>query len=198
MKCPSSDSPRIAFVPGTSSVAAAPSSCVSSMSVGATTCMSCPVNCQYTWSDKSKTVNDCKQCPKGQFFSSATSSCRLCKAQCNRPYFYETVPCTETTDRQCAACGLEDSCDPVGEYLLPGNAGCPGPIDAGLFFYLFILNYKVKTSTHYTLIHSKGVRRVRQQASQQPLCGTLERGCHFDKGVVPVEVQRRVLHGHRL
>jgi hypothetical protein len=66
------------------------------------------------------------------------------------------------------------------------------------FFDLFILNYNVKTSTHYTLIHSKGVRRVRQQASQQPLCGTLERGCHLDKGVVPVEVQRRVLHGHRV
>ncbi len=134
MKCPSSDSPRIAFVPGTSSVAAAPSSCVSSMSVGATTCTSCPANRPYTWSDRSKTVSDCKQCPEGQFFSSATSSCRACKAPCNRPYFYETVPCTEAVDRQCAACGLEGSCDPVGEYLLPGNAGCPGPIDAGLFF----------------------------------------------------------------
>ena len=143
-KCPSSDSPRISFLAVPSAaVAAVVPSCASSMVAGAASCTSCPVARPHTWAERSTSVDDCMRCPPGQFFDGTpggVQSCRACRAACSKPYFYETVPCTDSGDRQCASCWLggQGACDPsAGEYALPEGAGCPGPINAGWVVCLF-------------------------------------------------------------
>ena len=126
-RCPSADSPKpwLAYGFPNSQLCSAETL----VTAGAVACTLCPPDRPYTWGVGSKSVGDCKRCPVGQFFS-VQEGCQPCTAECSGPYFYESVPCTEETDRECLFCDY-NSCRPSdGEYVDVGT-GCPGEIDAG-------------------------------------------------------------------
>lgn len=124
-QCPSPDSPRY-ILPGQ---AAMQYECAQEpMAAGAVSCTLCPADRPFTRAVGSKSVDDCNRCPSGQFYSEALRSCKACRAVCETPNQYETVACTDETDRECGACDYY-SCSFLGEYV-DYEAGCPGAIDA--------------------------------------------------------------------
>ena len=124
LKCPNSTSPRLA-VPSVIK-----ESCNISdgafISVGAASCTKCPADKPYTWKTGSVSVNDCRPCPMDYYQEAVTKRCIPCRDPCALPTFYETVPCTLTTNRQCSLCNRD--CTSVGEYALtsecPNGRGC--------------------------------------------------------------------------
>lgn len=96
--------------------------------VGAATCTVCPRERPYTRSaGMARGVQDCFRCPEDHYYSSEVG-CVLCSPPCKRPGFYESLHCTESSNRQCAVCHV-DRCNPLlGEYL-EEERGCPGEID---------------------------------------------------------------------
>lgn len=58
-----------------------------------------------------------------------SGECTRCEPPCNTALgFYESAPCTETSNRECALCFGANSCNPVGEYFDDAQ-GCPGVLD---------------------------------------------------------------------
>ena len=127
-QCPSGDSPRVLFG-NTYLEPSAPCSAQGTVSAGATACTACPADRPHTWGGGgAAAAPDCKRCPQGHFFNSLSNKCQQCSPACKGPELYESAPCTEESDRECAPCDY-NSCDPVGEYL-DADRGCPGVINA--------------------------------------------------------------------
>ena len=133
-ECPSADSPWNPLY-SKSSISCA-SEQIGHVSAGAIACTPCPAERPYTHLGKQSTAEDCRRCPEDHFFNHAQNQCQRCTPSCssisglNTGDYYESSPCTEDTDRQCAVCDW-DSCDfAAGEYV-DSTRGCPGAIDRG-------------------------------------------------------------------
>ena len=96
----------------------------SAATAGAETCTLCPADRPFTRSVGQKTVADCMRCPDGQFYSDVLQGCHACQPECVGPEMYESVACTDDTDRVCEPCDYY-SCSLVGEYV-DYSRGCPG------------------------------------------------------------------------
>lgn len=93
---------------------------------GAVSCTLCPADTPFTWSVGSTGVAECRKCQKGFFF--ADGMCHPCTPECKFPDEYESVTCTDQTNRVCSTCDYY-SCNFIGEYV-DFERGCPGIMDA--------------------------------------------------------------------
>lgn len=115
LRCPNATSPRLALPTG---VAAA---CPSTVESGAVSCRACPPDRPYTWTVASTDIGKCVPCPPEHYLDSATKKCVQCVAPCHtifsaNSFYYELVPCTPSSKRQCALC--DTRCTGVDEFAL--------------------------------------------------------------------------------
>jgi hypothetical protein len=106
LKCPNSTSPRLYFP----FVASSGSSdeCFS-VSVGATSCVSCPADKPYTLGPASPSKSSCRACPPEHYLDLPTKTCKKCSSACGRG-FYQTSDCSETMPRFLTLSALNPNC----------------------------------------------------------------------------------------
>ena len=108
-KCPNATSPRLPVV--------AETDCTTKMEAGAVSCTPCPQDRPYTLKDGSTSISYCRTCPVEHYLDAVTKKCTRCRSSCASPSYYESVACTQTTNRQCSLCNRV--CSSVEEYQLP-------------------------------------------------------------------------------
>jgi hypothetical protein len=89
---------------------------------GAVSCTQCPSDKPNTYGNGSTDISDCKKCASGKYETNTATVCRSCTPKCSE-WEYESVGCTQYTNRMCKYC-FQTECGM--------QAGNPGPV---LLFY---------------------------------------------------------------
>jgi hypothetical protein len=70
---------------------------------GAVSCTQCPPDKPNTYGNGSTNINDCQKCASEQYETNTMTVCRSCTPKCSE-WEYESVRCTQYTDRKCKYC----------------------------------------------------------------------------------------------
>jgi len=74
---------------------------------GAVSCEQCPSDTPNTNGQGSTSINDCRKCGNEQYAVNPMDNCVACSPKCGA-FEYESVQCTQTTNRRCRTCFQTD------------------------------------------------------------------------------------------